>query len=344
MAPSADCGNAPGRSERPPEFHVRRPVHSRDAVVIGTLAALAQLMLLAGCSGAGNDRTDGTRGTAPEAVLSVVTSVTVLADLIQQVGGERVNVQALVPSGGDPNTFQPAPRHVVAVAKADLVVLNGLGLDRTVRTVVNNAARTDLPMVTLADGLPTLEGSFPDPYGRAAPNGSVSRANPYLWLDPRLALEYVKRIESALSTRDPTGAPRYQANAARYAERIRALDSEVESQLAAIPAASRKLVTVHDGFPYFAERYGFEVVAVVMKTPGREPTAQEIVEVARVIREQRVPAVFTQPQINSRILKLAARDAGILISTLYSDTLDATVPSYEALLRYNGRHLVNGLR
>jgi ABC-type Zn uptake system ZnuABC Zn-binding protein ZnuA len=198
--------------------------------------------------------------------------------------------------------------------------------------------------VTLADGLPTLEGSFVEPDGPTEPSARTGRANPYLWLDPHRALEYVSRLESALSSRDPPGAPIYQANAARYAERVRALDAEVEAQLAVIPESNRKLVTVHDGFPYFAERYGFKVVAVVMKTPGREPTAQEIVEVARVIREDRVPAVFTQPQINSRILKLAARDAGIQISTLYSDTLDATVPTYEALLRYNGRHLVNGLR
>ena len=90
--------------------------------------------------------------------------------------------------------------------------------------------------------------------------------------------------------------------------------------------------------------FGFEVVGVVMKTPGREPSAQEIVDVARVIRATGVPTVYTEPQLNARVLKLAARDAGLKISTLYSDTLDATVPSYEALLRYNARQLANGLR
>jgi ABC-type Zn uptake system ZnuABC Zn-binding protein ZnuA len=307
------------------------------------VAGLA-LLALTGCVGTTAQTRSAASGAVPGPVISVVTSITVLADLIRQVGGERVEVRALVPSGADPQTFQPAPRHVVPVANADIVFLNGLGLDRTVRTVVNNAARSELPVVVLAEGLSTVESSFPDPDGSQPGPGSGTRANPYLWLDPHLALQYVDRIESALSALDPAGAVGFRTNAARFAEVIRTLDAEVEAELSTIPARNRKLVTVHDGFPYFAERYGFTVVAIVMKTPGREPTAQEIVQVARVIREERVPAVFTQPQINSRILKLAARDAGIQISTLYSDTLDAAVPSYEALLRYNARHLVNGLR
>ena len=287
-------------------------------------------------------------GTAPsgardEQRVKAVASFTVLADLVAQVGGKQVAVSALVPSGADPNTFQPAPRHVVTVAHADIVFLNGLGIDRTARAVVSNAARPSLPIVVLSDRLTTVESRFSN-LETAAGEPPAMRANPYLWLDPRNAVAYVERIRDALSSVDPGNSEQYRRNAQQYTDRIQSLDAQMELELAAIPSRNRKLVTLHEGFPYFARRYGFEVVGVVMKTPGREPTAQEIVDVARVMRGQEVPAVFTEPQINARVLKLAARDAGIRIATLYSDTLDATVPTYEALLRYNARQLVNGLR
>lgn len=301
------------------------------------LLALLQVVLLgSGCtSAAAVIHRDELSGTA---TVPVVTSVTVLADLIRQVGGERVSVQALVPSGADPNTFQPAPRHVVAVARARIVFLNGLGLDRTVRTVVDNAARSDLPVVVLANGLPTLES------GLSVPSEGPGRGNPYLWLDPRNAAIYVERIRDGLSMVDPAGEPVYQSNAEAYLRRLAALDAEIEQRLAAIPPARRKLVTLHDAFPYFAARYHFALVGVAITTPGRAPSAREVAAVARVIHDQRVPVVYTEPQLDARLLKLAARDAGIEISTLYSDTLDATVRSYEELLRYNARQLVDGLR
>ena len=282
-------------------------------------------------------------GSLPPARPLVVTSFTVLSDLIQQVGAERVEVRALVPSGADPNTYQPAQREVLTVAHAALVVTNGLGLDRSVRVLVGNAARADLPIVVLSDGLPTLESGLvnPDP---SASSSVTSRGNPYLWLDPRRAQVYVERIREALTAVDPTGAADYTAAAGRYTARLAALDAETELQLAAIPPERRKLVTLHDGFPYLAQRYQLDLVGVVIKTPGRAPSAREVADVSRAMQQTAVRTVFTEPQLDARLLKLAARDAGIEISTLYSDTLDQTVPSYEALLRYNSRQLVNGLR
>jgi zinc/manganese transport system substrate-binding protein/zinc transport system substrate-binding protein len=170
------------------------------------------------------------------------------------------------------------------------------------------------------------------------------RGNPYLWLDPRRAIVYVERIRDALSAVDPAGEAEYTAGADRYTRRLQALDAELEQQLSVIPSEQRKLVTLHDGFPYLAQRYQLQLAGVVIKTPGRAPSAREVVEVARTMRQTAVRTVFTEPQLDARLLKLAARDAGIEIGTLYSDTLDRTVPSYEALLRYNARQLVDGLR
>lgn len=272
--------------------------------------------------------------------LIVLTSVTVLADLIRQVGAERVEVRPLVPSGADPFTFQPAPRTVLDVGRAKLAIFNGLGLERTVRPAVANANRPELPIVVLSDGLPTQPSRVAAP----EPGAGAPRGNPYLWLDPRLAAVYVGRIADSLARVDPGQADVFRANAAAYTQRLERQDAEVQGQLQAIPPARRKLLSLHDAFPYFAARYDFELAGVVMKTPGRAPSAQEVAEVARTIRGQEVPAVFIEPQLDARLLKLAARDAGVRIGTLYSDTLDQFVPSYEALLGYNARQLVNGLR
>jgi ABC-type Zn uptake system ZnuABC Zn-binding protein ZnuA len=310
------------------------------------LRRLLPTLLLVGGLACTPSSPDAGRGPATDqahAPLPVVTSITVLADLVRQVGGGRVEVKTLVPSGADPNTFQPPHRDVLVVSQAKIVFFNGLGLDRTVRGVLNNASRPDLPLVVLSDGLPTLESGLTSL--DAAPGGSPLpvRGNAYLWLDPRRAATYVERIRDGLVAVDADGAASYQANAGRYLAGLKSLDEELEAQLAAIPRERRKLVTMHDAFPYLADRYGLQLVAVAIKTPGREPSAQEIADVSRAVQEHRVPTVFIEPQLDSRLLKLAARDAGVRIGTLYSDTLDQHVPTYEALLRYNARQLVNGL-
>jgi ABC-type Zn uptake system ZnuABC Zn-binding protein ZnuA len=312
----------------------------------GRNAALVALVGLLGYLAALSTACGPPAGGPPSDVrpVRVLTSVTVLADLIEQVGGERVEVDALVPSGADPFTYQPAPRGVLAAARADLVLFNGLGLDRTVRSIAANSARSDLDPVNLAEGLPTIEGAVAyDPWW-SGEEAAVRRPNPYLWLDPRLAAVYVERIGAALSGVDPASAAWYASNVRRYNATLAALDAELEAQLGQIPTARRQLVTLHDGFPYFARRYGLEQVAIVIQTPGREPSAREIVDLATTLRSEQVKTVFIEPQLNARLLKLAARDAGLEIRTLYSDTLDEHVPTYEALLRYNARQLVNGLR
>ena len=323
----------------------RRFVAAAGATRSKLALALTTLLLLAG-AGCGPAQAPSPILIPPERhqPFLVATSVTVLADLIEAVGGDRVEARALVPGGADPFTFQPAPRQVLTVARARLIVLNGLGLDRSIRSLVANAGQLDAPIITLAEGLPTLESAFELDDRWGSETADTRRPNAYLWLDPRLAQVYVDRIRTALSQVDPAGAAVYAANAARYVERLSQLDAEVESELSRIPAANRKLLTLHDGFPYFARRFGFEQVGVVIKTPGRQPSAREVAEVAGIIRAGGVRTVFIEPQLDARLLKLAARDAGMEIRTLYSDTLDRHVPTYEALLRYNTRQLVNGLQ
>lgn len=279
--------------------------------------------------------------------LQVLTSIAVLADLARNVGGDRVEVRSLVPAGTDVHTFQPTPRDLEMIAAASVVFLNGLGLEQAAGPIIRNNVGQGVPVVELTDGLETVAANGHDEDDRETQDGHDSlRAgdNPHLWLDPRNAARYVEKIRDTLSVIDRPGAEIYRQNTETYLARLRELDREIEAQLAAIPPQRRKLVAFHDAFPYLARRYGLELVGVVLKSPGREPSAQEVAELVQRIRDLGVPAVYTEPQFNARILELAARDAGVRVLSLYSDALDQRVSTYVEMMRYNARQLADGLK
>ena len=273
--------------------------------------------------------------------LPVVTSTTVFVDMIQRVGGDRVEPFSLAPPGADVHTYQPTPQDIQRASGARVAVWNGLGLDETAEHVVAELGIPNLVTATLSDGIEPIaeEGEVEEAEGNEHEGG-----NPHLWLDPTLAMRYVQRIRDALAEGDPANAATYQANADQYLAELAELDAFALREISTIPPERRKLVTFHDAFPYLARHFGLEVVAVVLKSPGREPSAHEVVELARRIREHQIRTVYAEPQFNARILELAARDAGVQVRTLYSDALDDQVRSYLDLMRYNVASLVEGLR
>jgi ABC-type Zn uptake system ZnuABC Zn-binding protein ZnuA len=277
-------------------------------------AGVCALLVLVACGGQQGDGTGR---------LSVVTSLELFADFVRQVGGADVEVTALLPSGADPHTFELAPARVADLAHADLVFMNGLGLEGRLRGVIETNAGG--PVVELAAGLPTIDD------------------NPHLWLDPQLAARYVERVRDALIEHDPTHRDTYTANAQAYLDRLAQLDVEFADAIASIPPERRKLVTFHDAFPYLAQRYGLEVVAVVVPSPGQEPSAQQVAALARAIQDEGVPAVYKEPQFNASVLELAARDAGVRVLDLLSDAYIEGVDSYLGLMQFNLRQLQEGL-
>ncbi|HXF50180.1 MAG TPA: metal ABC transporter substrate-binding protein [Dehalococcoidia bacterium] len=280
------------------------------------LAAIAALALAACGRGAG----DNTSGK-----LRVVTTLEIFADFARNVGGDRVAVTALLPPGADPHTYELAPGQVAEIARADVIFVNGLDFEEAALGAIERNAPADAPVVTLSEGLTPLDG------------------NPHFWLDVTFAMRYVERIRDALSDIDPEGEPTYAARADDYLAQLEALDADFRAAMERIPPERRKLVTFHDAFPYLAARYGLEVVAVVVKSPGREPSAADVAELARRLREQDVPAVFKEPQFNARVLELAARDAGVEVRELYSDALSSEAPTYIDMMRFNLRQLTEGL-
>jgi len=278
------------------------------------------------CGGGGNQNGAGGQ-------VRVVTSLALFGDFIEHVGGDRVQVTALVPGDADPHTYEPAPSQVAKVTKADLVVLNGLGLEQTLDDLIYNNVRGGAPIVEMAQGLPVIAGD---------PNEGES-GNPHLWLNVQYAMRYVERIRDALVEVDPEGADVYRANAAAYLDELDALDKEVATAIESIPPERRKLVSFHDAFPYFAERYGLEVVGVVVESPGREPSARELANLTDQIRAQGVPTVFAEPEYDAKMLKTVAEDAGVKVKTLLSHAFTSDVQSYVELIRFDVTQLTEGL-
>ena len=270
--------------------------------------------------------------------IKVVTSIGPIADLIRNVGGERVDVLALVPPGGEPEDYDPTPADAATVSKARVFFANGLGLETYLTTLVQSAGSSQIEIVTLSEGLPTIAS-----FGQGAEAGG----NPHLWLDPQNALHYVDVIQQTLTRIDPASSAAYDANAAAYKARLSQLDASIQQQVETVPAARRVLVTTHDAYPYFAKRYGFTYLAVISASPSADPSAQEYAQLVKTVRESRVTAVFGEVGFSERMIAQLAGDTGAaFVGELLTDTLSEAPPTntYIGAMEYNADTIVNALR
>jgi zinc/manganese transport system substrate-binding protein/manganese/iron transport system substrate-binding protein len=213
--------------------------------------------------------------------------------------------------------------------------MNGLDQEHGLETVIQENVSSSATVLELAVGLPTIQNPEPEEPDELE--------NPHLWLDVKNGMTYVERIRDALVSVDPAGADDYRANSDAYLAELRTLDNEVATAVDTIPPENRKLVTFHDAYPYLAQAYGLEIVAVVVESPGQEPSAQDVADLTDAIRDEAVPAVFTEPQFSERILELAAGDAGVAVCALYSDAFSDDVQSYVEMMRFNARELARCL-
>lgn len=287
--------------------------------------------------------------------LRVVTTSPIFADMIQNVGGDRVEVKSIVPLGTDPHAFDPTPREARAIAQADILFFNGYQFESWLQQLIDSAASPQLVRVQLSEGLtPRLRGLYDDEHhmGQSESGSSTHSAHdehqhgqydPHFWLDATHAMHYVERIAATLQAYDPAGAATYAERAEAYLAQLRDLDSWFFEQMERIPPANRRLVAYHDAFGYLADRYGLQWIGAVVPNPEREPSARELADLVRLIRELQVPAIFGEPQINPRFVETLAREAGIAVGILYSDTLSADHPTYIDMMRANATALVEGL-
>jgi ABC-type Zn uptake system ZnuABC Zn-binding protein ZnuA len=270
------------------------------------LAAVAAVVLAA--CGAGSS--SGGPGASTSGAVKVVATTTVFADIVRNVGGDRVTVSSIIPAGAGPEDYEPKPDDARKLAGADLIVSNGAGLDSFLDRLVTAAGGGSARRLVLGDGIPTITvGGAP---------------NPHFWLDPSLVVRYyLPAIASSLTAIDPAGAATYAANRDAYAAKIGAMDTANVAKVATIPAANRKLVSFHDAFPYFAAHYGFELVGVIVPNVGQEPTAADLAALVETVKKAGVPAVFSEAQFNPGLAHTLADEAGIkrIVTNLYTDTV-----------------------
>ena len=269
--------------------------------------------------------------------IRATTTMSVLADMIRRVGGERVQVTNIIPVGAGPEDYQPSPDDARALAEADIVFFNGHGLEEWLADLLRSAARPGQPQIAVSAGLPALGA-----------NDAFRDGNPHFWMSAAFGARYVEKIRDGLIGVDPEGRATYTANADAYSKELLALNAELKQQAAALPAESRKIVTNHDALPYFAQEYGFTIVGNLLGSAESEPAAGDLAALVQQIKAQNVKAVFSESQFSPQLTATIAREAGVkVVANLYTDTLGESgsgVASYADMLRYDMRTVVDALR
>lgn len=277
------------------------------------IAATALAALTAGaCSSGGAGR-----GDSP-GLLRVVTTVSPITNLVQNVGGDRVEVTGIVPEGTNSHTFEPAPSDAAVMAEADIVFVNGLHLEEPTRELADANVRSDVPIVELGERTIAPEEyiydfSFPE---------SGGDPNPHLWTNPLHAKRYAEIIKDELSAVDPGNASYYEENFEQLAARLAELDAAVREATATVPTENRKLLTYHDSFPYFAREYGWEIIGAIQPSDFADPTPQEVAGLIDQIRVAGIPAIFGSEVFPSPVLaQIAAETGAAYIDDLRDDDL-----------------------
>ncbi|MBL8399983.1 metal ABC transporter substrate-binding protein [Accumulibacter sp.] len=285
------------------------------------------------------------RTVAGEA-LPVVASFSILGDLTQQVGGDRVQVYTLVGPGADAHVYQPTPSDARTLSLARLVIVNGLGFEGWIGRLIKSSGYPG-PLVVASQGVHALRQPRAHAGKHADPHQHPGDLDPHAWQDLANARRYIANIAAALGEADPANRSVYQANAARLDQAMATLDGEIRATFSALPAERRKVVSSHDAFAYFGRAYGIRFIAPVGVSTDAEPSAGEVGAIIRQIRQEKIRAMFVENITDPRLLERISRESGARIGgTLYSDSLakpGSAADSYLGMMRQNAKTLAAAL-
>lgn len=278
--------------------------------------------------------------------LGVLAVESFLADMAQQVAGSRVQVRTLIPVGIDPHSFEVTPRDVAKIAHAQVLIVNGAGYEEWLKPTLANAGGEQL-VIEASNGLTSRQPVVGE---QSSAGEHANEADPHFWLDPLLAIRYVENIRDGLSQVDPGGQAEYAHNAEVYIARLIQLDAWVHEQVKQIPPQRRLIVTNHESFGYYADRYGFEVVGSLIPSisSGASPSARELAQLVDAIRASNAPAVFLETGANPDLANQLERDTGVKVITgLYVESTSAPggkASSYIDMVKYDTLAFVEALR
>lgn len=284
--------------------------------------------------------------------LQVVATTSIVADVVQSVGGDLIDLTTLLPLGTDPHAFEPTPQDVAAVADAHVVFVNGAGLEVFLEPLLESAGE-DVTVVPVSYGIALLQlkdaHEHEEEEEKEDEHDYRDGADPHTWFDPHNVIVWTHNVAHALSALDPDNAAAYEANGSAYEAELHELDAWIREQLAQVPEKNRKLVTDHATFSYFAQQYGFQQLGAVF--PGystlAEPSAQDLAELEDAIHEFDVRAVFVGLTISPDLTERVADDTGVQLVFLHTGSLSepgGPADDYLSLMRYNVSAIAQALR
>ena len=303
-------------------------------------------MWIAGCNSIeGTSSTDTNTETSnvaddssvnTEGKKKVLTTFTVLADIAQNIAGDKLNIESITRIGAEIHGYEPTPSDIVKAQDADLILYNGMNLERWFEQFLGNV--NDVPSVLLTEGIepiPIAEGPY------------ANKPNPHAWMSPRNALVYVENIRQAFVELDPENADTYNANAEAYSEQLKAIDAELQGDLEQVPENQRYLVSCEGAFSYLARDYDLKEIYMWPINAEQQFTPKQVQGVIEEVKTNDVPTIFCESTVNDEGQKQVAKTTGARFGgNLYVDSLsteDGPVPTFIDLLEYDARTISNGL-
>ena len=280
---------------------------------------------------------------APQAsgpAIKVLVTETFLADVAQNVAGDRLHVTPLLPAGMDPHSYEPTPRDVALVAASQVLIVNGAGLEAYLAKLLENAGGKR-QVIEASAGLVSRTPREGEP----APD--EHEGDPHFWLDPNHVIQYAQNIRDGLSQADPAGATTYAHNADNYTAQLKELDQWISQQVQQIPQNRRLLVTNHESFGYFADRYGFKIIGTIILSvsTGVSPSAQQLAQLVDHIKAAGAPAIFLESGSNPQLARQIAQETGgKVVTTLYTHSTESSVRTYIEMMKYNTQAIVDALK
>jgi zinc/manganese transport system substrate-binding protein len=289
--------------------------------------------------------------------LEVVASFSILADFVEEIGGNRVSVTSLVGPDSDAHVYEPTPKDVQKVALANVIVVNGLGLEGWLNRLLE-ASGAKAPVIEASAGVEAIEGEHHEEEHHEGEHQEEDHQagesdhehgvqDPHAFQSIRNAMIYVKNIAQGLCKAAPDDCEAFKANAATYSAQLEGLDQEVRTAIGRIPPGKRRIITSHDAFGYFAHDYGISFLAPEGISTDAEASAADVAKLIQQIREQKASALFVENISDKRLIEQIARETGFKVSgVLFSDALSAETgpaPSYIGMMRHNVRTILGAI-
>jgi ABC-type Zn uptake system ZnuABC Zn-binding protein ZnuA len=271
------------------------------------------LLVIVACVFTACSRQEDKQPITAEKKLNVVSTVAPITSIVENIGGDKIALTGIIPEGMNSHTFEPVPSDVKLLSQSDLLIVNGLDLEIPTLNLARANLKKDAALLllgerTISEKEYIYDFTFPKEHGHP---------NPHLWLNPQHAMRYATLIRDELIRLDPNNTSAYEANAAAFLKKLEMLDQAILDSVKTIPENHRRLLTYHDSWPYFARRYGFQIIGAVQPSDFSDPSPREVKRLIDQIRKEKVPAIFGSEVFPSPVLEQIARAS----KTRYIDKL-----------------------